>query len=200
MDQRLLQVGQGKDLRFARVSLTFEPELRADVFALKNNKTVAQTLTHPRYAGLLSVNPPEHQTALHSPLGDFLARMKAEGDLTYRRFLNKHGDLEYRTFQTADPRYLGSMGVYAYFVGDDLKYVGRCKDSMKKRINNGYGKIHPKNCYLDGQSTNCHLNALIAPLRESVSLWLCVLKADEVNAIELELIAQYRPAWNVMHP
>ncbi|MFK4618979.1 hypothetical protein ABIF50_002256 [Bradyrhizobium diazoefficiens] len=64
------------------------------------------------------------------------------------------------------------MGVYAYFVGDDLKYIGRCKDSMKKRINHGYGKVHPKNCYLDGQSTNCHLNALIAPLRESVSLWL----------------------------
>lgn len=87
MDQRLLRNGQGNDLRFERVPLTFEPDMRADVFALKNNKTVAQTLAHPRYAGLQSVISPRHQTALHSPLGDFLLRMKAEGDLTYRRFL-----------------------------------------------------------------------------------------------------------------
>jgi hypothetical protein len=63
----------------------------------------------------------------------------------------------------------------AVLVGDELKYIGRGKDSMKKRVNCGHGKIHPKNCYLDGQSTNCDLNALIAPVREDVSLWLCRL-------------------------
>jgi hypothetical protein len=117
MDERVLLTGHTNDLRFIRVPLKFEPDLRTDLFALKNNKTVAQTLVHPRYAGLLSVIPARYQSLLQIPLGDFLLKMKADGDLTYSRFLNNNGDLEYRFFQLADRQYFSAMGVYAYFVG-----------------------------------------------------------------------------------
>ena len=68
---------------------------------------------------------------------------------------------------------------------------------MKKRVNNGYGKIHPKNCYLDGQSTNCHLNALIASSRDRVSLWFCPLDLNKIDFTELQLIRAHQPIWNV---
>lgn len=60
---------------------------------------------------------------------------------------------------------------------------------MKKRINQGYGKIHPKNCYLDGQATNCHLNSRVTSSEGKISLWLCKMDdADEIVAKESRLI------------
>lgn len=52
-------------------------------------------------------------------------------------------------------------------------------DSVSKRINHGRGKIHPKNCYLDGQATNYHLNALITAGGEGTGLWLCPVSSNE---------------------
>lgn len=69
---------------------------------------------------------------------------------------------------------------------------------MKKRVNNGHGKIHPKNCYIDGQATNCHLNALIAQSREELSLWLCPIGSDEkIKMTEVLLLRRYYPSWNI---
>ena len=82
--------------------------------------------------------------------------------------------------------------------GNEVKYIGRCKDSMKKRINQGYGKIHPKNCYLDGQTTNCHINSMITEASNKVTLWLCEMQIlSEIEIIEKELIRTYKPEWNI---
>jgi hypothetical protein len=196
-DIRVIAANDGKDLSFVRVPLSFRGDAPSDLFALKNNKTVTQTLAHPRYASLSELVRLQYASRLDTALGTFLLQLKMEGDQSYRRFLNKHGDLAYSTFEISDATYLNAIGVYAYFVGNELKYIGRCKDSMKKRINNGYGKIHPKNCYLDGQSTNCRLNALIAISRENVSLWFCPLRCNEIDATEMQLIGIHQSAWNV---
>ena len=69
---------------------------------------------------------------------------------------------------------------------------------MKKRINQGYGKIHPKNCFRDGQATNCHLNALITAATAAVTLWLYRMdNGDEIEALEADLISRYAPPWNI---
>jgi len=116
-------------------------------------------------------------------------------------FLNKNGDSQYCRFRLADRTYASKKGVYCYFAGDELTYVGRCRDSMKKRIDQGYGKIHPKNCYIDGQSTNCHLNAEIAIVSESVTLWFCSMDEDaNIIAHESALIKELSPPWNVQKP
>ncbi|NKQ36867.1 MAG: hypothetical protein HF973_14810 [Chloroflexi bacterium] len=100
-------------------------------------------------------------------------------------------------FVIADSKFENTRGIYAYFVGDELKYIGRCRDSMKKRINQGYGKIHPKNCYLDGQVTNCRLNWLITGVQKNISLWLCVMDSlDEIVDEEKRLIRVCDPPWN----
>ena len=133
-----------------------------------------------------------------TPLGEFLIGLKREGDAFYKRFLNKHGDQTYSIFAIDDPAVLGKKGVYAYYVGDDLRYIGRCRDTMRKRINQGYGKIHPKNCYIDGQSTNCHLNAKITEAGDGVSLWFSPLESDdEISNAEAQFIRRYQPEWNI---
>ena len=69
---------------------------------------------------------------------------------------------------------------------------------MRKRINQDYGNIHPKNCYVDGQATNCRLNAQITPLHGSISLWMCLMDDDEeIIAAERRFIRAYQPPWNL---
>ena len=188
----------GNSYEFVHVALDFDNDRREDVFSRKNNKTLRETLAHPRYQGLAptcDANYPQH---LDLPLGEALHQLKTSGDPFYRRFLNKYGDLAYSTFSIADPAALAARGVYTYFSGSDLKYIGRCNDSMKKRINQGYGKIHPKNCFRDGQATNCHLNALIAAATAAVTLWLYRMDdGGEIDALEANLISRYTPPWNI---
>jgi len=182
------------------VPLTFDDEIRTNIFSAKNNKSVAETLTHTRYAKLSETTRQGYGDLLDQPLGVFLLSLKNGGDEFYKRFLNRYGDLEYSQFFLAESKFHDLRGVYAYFQEDHVMYVGRCRDSMKKRINQGYGKIHPKNCYIDGQATNCHLNALITKARKQVSLRLHSMDSDnEIERYELQLIQELRPPWNIQN-
>ncbi len=186
------------EYEFFRVALVFEGSSYRDIFIHKNNKTVAQTLEHRCYAKFKEEVIERYSNSLEKPLGEFLKDLKNSGDSFYKRFLNKYGDLTYSIFKIADTAYLESKGVYAYIAGDELKYIGRCKDSMKKRVNQGYGKIHPKNCYLDGQATNCHLNARITAEKNEVTLWLHEMESEvAIESLERELIHAYNPPWNI---
>lgn len=69
-------------------------------------------------------------------------------------------------------------GANLVFRSSPIFYIGRCYDSFGKRVNKGYGKIHPKNCCIDGQSTNCHLNALIESEVGNVKFCVCALDDD----------------------
>mgnify|MGYP002066092645 FL=1 len=89
-------------------------------------------------------------------------------------------------------------GLYSYCVDGRVAYVGRSIDPFEKRINQGYGTIHPKNCFLDGQATNCHLNALIAKFAPTVSFHVCPLNDDaEIVNLERMLIQEIQPQWNI---
>ena len=197
----VLSTDAAAQFEFTCIPLQLEGGTHSDVFAKKNNKTLEQTLAHRRYARLADLVLPKYASCLAMPLGIFLYELKRNGDDGYRRFLNKYGDLTYSTFAIAHEGSSSAKGVYAYFVNEELKYIGRCRDSMKKRVNQGYGKIHPKNCYLDGQATNCHLNALITQARNSVSLWLYAIASDEeIEKTELQLLRRYSPPWNIQRP
>ncbi len=185
---------------FKQVNVRFLASSRCDLFAAKNNKTLAETLDQKRYARLRFEVERNYSDRLGEPLGEFLLGLKVAKDNFYRSFLNSYGDLEYCTFEIADSWALGLRGVYFYSVDDEVKYVGRCKDSMKKRINQGYGKIHPKNCYIDGQATNCRINALICEMKDRVSLWLLPLfDTDEIDSYEKSLLNVLDLAWNIQH-
>lgn len=194
--------------RFSKFGITLEPvklvftgEPYDNIFEGKNNKTLQETLCHKRYAKLSDETFSRYPDMLEEPLGTFLGDLKRRRDQYYKRFLNKYGDDTYSIFEIDDSVYLDCRGVYAFFSGDDLAYTGRCRDSMRKRINQGYGRIQPKNCYLDGQATNCHLNSRITASRSHVSLWLHPMSSvSEIEDLEKVLICEYPPTWNIQKP
>lgn len=182
---------------FLPLELCFEDGEFTNVFCEKNNKSVAETLEHRRYVSMRAEVEAAYPEHLGQPLGDFLLELKQRGDATYKRFLNRYGDETFCRFRITDRTMGQRAGVYAYTVGGTLKYIGRCRDSMWKRINQGYGKIHPKNCYLDGQATNCHLNAKIFPLRKQIQLWFLTVPSEQIVALEKLLICEHEPQWNI---
>lgn len=187
-----------KELCMNPVSLHFEENLIENVFAKKNNKTLNDTLKHKRYKKLNEQVIREYTQYLNWGLGEFLLYLKSNGDNFYLKFLNKYGDQRYSWFYIKDEQYLNKKGIYIYAIKGDIKYIGRCRDSFKKRINLGYGKIHPKNCYLDGQATNCHLNSLITEHKEKIKFLVNVMKEnDDIEQIEKHLIMHYNPPWNI---
>jgi len=187
-----------RQFEFTPVTIRFENGQFTDVFAQKNNKTLNQTLVHRRYNPLAEETRRRYPNQLATPLGVFLLALKQNKDQFYMRFLNNYGDLTYSKFWLGDERVLTDKGLYLYVVQNTLQYIGRCKDSFKKRINQGYGTIHPKNCFIDGQATNCHINALVTQFRTDITLLVCSL--DDLQTIidaEAGLIGQYRPSWNI---
>lgn len=188
----------GRRLCFVNVPLTFIAHGLTDVFANKNNKSVQETLAHPRYKSLLETISRQYPAAMDKPLGVFLAGLKSGGDVLNRRFLNAHGDKTYCQFRMGEDPAKRQKGLYLYALRDEIVYFGRSHDPFGKRVDQGYGKIHPKNCFVDGQSTNCHLNALIEAQAEDVALFVCTMTDNsEIDSFERALIQEWRPPWNV---
>jgi hypothetical protein len=106
--------GSDKKLRFTAVPLVFLAHGVHDVFANKNNKSLRETLAHRRYRSLSKPVWSQYPRALDKPLGLFLVDLKAQGDTTYRRFLNPHGDKTYCQFRLADGPYTSKKGLYLY--------------------------------------------------------------------------------------
>lgn len=192
VQEKVFNVGL-EELRFVQVELVFEAHAIQDIFTLKNNKTLIQTLTHARYQHLTD----DRLISLANlPLGSVLHELKASGDERYRRLLNKHGDEVYCRFYITE--YLKCKGLYAFLVGEKLTYIGKTKKTFQQRINTGYGRIAPKNCYLDGQSTNCHLNSLINQHWRNVQFYVHLLELDtEIDRLEVALIQTFQPEWNI---
>lgn len=186
--------------RFFYTALKFVTTGETNLFARKNNRTVEETLLHNRYSHLDGETREKYPTSLTMQLGDFLLDLKNKGDQYYEKFLNQYGDLEYGRFLMESEEHKQLKGLYAYVTEGEIKYIGRCLDQFGKRINQGYGVIHPKNCFKDGQATNCHLNAQITKEHRvnEVFLYLLPMSEDEeIKELELELIRYYCPNWNV---
>ena len=164
----------------------------------KINKTLRETIEHGRYAKFANITKKQYTDHLDELLGTFLAHLKETGDPFYKHFLNAYGDGSYCTFSLSDKTVTTLKGIYAYSVGEELMYIGRCRDNFGKRINTGYGRICAKNCYIDGQATNCHLNQLINLNVENTRLFYHSLTDDlEIAKIEKALIKTYYPKWNI---
>jgi hypothetical protein len=180
-----------------QINLNFQNELYTDLFKFKNNKTLRETLKSSRYQSFENEVLDKYSQHLDKKLGEFLFMLKSNNDEFYKKFLNKYGDLEYSTFFIANQDQYTLKGVYFYYVDNELKYIGRCRDNMQKRINSGYGSISPKNCYLDGQSTNCKVNSYVTKHKEKIILKILPLDdIKEIEEIEKVLISKYRPILN----
>jgi hypothetical protein len=184
-------------LHFTKVELNFSAtNSNVPPWAHKNNKSVRETLEHPKYIKLRRLCN-NNLSELDKPLGAFLLDLRERGDLLYKHFLNPDGDAVFTEFSLVDSGVSRLRGLYIFKVGHEIVYVGRCLNSFGKRINQGYGKIHPKNCYLDGQSTNCRLNALVASYQTEITFYFCSLELKhEISQLESCLLLELKPRWN----
>jgi hypothetical protein len=108
--------------------------------------------------------------------------------------LNRYGAGPFCKFTI--PRTYRQSGVYLIMAGDDLKYVGETAD-LTKRFNAGYGNISPKNCFKNGQETNCRLNNLIYVATtggDGLTLWFH--PTLDYKAVEAMLRLRLRTSWN----
>lgn len=188
----------GDEIAFYRAHLRFDSGPRSDVFAEMTTKTAQEMLAIDRYHS--ARDAVEHLAAdqLDRPVGPLLADLKADGDAAYERFLNANGDLTYRDFSIEAPDRLDEKGLYVFLVDGEIKYIGKTTSSFGQRFNRNYGRIHPRNCYLDGQSTNCRLNHLVAEHAADVAVYLYALSDNgQIGRLEDALIAEHQPEWNV---
>jgi hypothetical protein len=92
-------------------------------------------------------------------------------------------------------------GVYT-IVNDtnQILYIGKTRDSISERWSTrGYAVIHPRNCFVGGQETNCRINNLIVQTVSSrirLGLYAHVTDRSKVDEIETTLITRLRPPWN----
>jgi hypothetical protein len=182
---------------FEEVELEFFERGINSVFRFKNNKSLQETLEGNRYGRIkLNENISTHDN-MKKPLGEFLYELKSEGRKEYLEFLNRYGDSEYCQFKIKDS--LKDNGIYLWVSENQIKYVGRCTDNFGKRVNSGYGKISAKNCFIDGQATNCHLNSLI---NNSDTVKFFVYKMtdkskEEIHELEKRILSTYDFEWNI---
>lgn len=116
----------------------------------------------------------------------------AKSDVTA---LNPHGNGPFADLVI--PELPAVPGVYAVTVDDDVMYVGIAENLRERWGPRGYSRIHPRNCFVGGQSTNCKVNAaLLTALQTGTTcrLWLHV--ASSPRPLEVALLATLRPRWN----
>jgi hypothetical protein len=92
-------------------------------------------------------------------------------------------------------------GVYAVTVGGDHVYIGKTQNLEERWGPRGYAAIHPRNCFVGGQSTNCKVNnrLLLATMEgRAIELWFHV--TDSPGALEARLIHRLEPPWNNQVP
>lgn len=109
--------------------------------------------------------------------------------------LHAYGKGPYCRFSISK-KWNGKSGVYIFTLNEKPVYIGQTIN-FGKRINHGYGKIYPRNCFVKGQSTNCRINSLILQSTlNSEELLLFFYETKKHLQIELELIQKYKPNWN----
>ena len=85
-------------------------------------------------------------------------------------------------FYINDENVFKRKGLYSFSNNNEIKYIGRCRTNYRDRINNGYGRIAPRNCYIGGQSTNCRINHLFTQERDQIEFF--VLPMEDITKIE----------------
>lgn len=184
-------------IKFELIPITIRCRDISSVFYRKNNKTLKQTFENDKYSLLKLMLYEKYTDNLNDKLGDFLKTLKESNDSHYLCFLNRYGDGKFCKFEINEN--LKDRGIYCFMVDNQIRYVGRCTDNFNKRINHGYGKIHPKNCFIDGQATNCRINTLINST-ENVNFGIHLMNeqsTDEIKELEKKILTCNRYEWNI---
>ncbi len=169
-----------------------------NTFLMYTKYSVEEMLAKEKFKSLKHDVYNRYPDMINLKISEFLKCLMDRGDDFYLKFLNKHGAEKFCVFKLTDKSIFHLKGLYVYMLDGNLKYIGRCRDSFKKRFNVNYGKIHAKNCFKDGQSTNTHMNALMNKHHDGITIYLLPLYNDnEIISLEAALIQQFKPDWNI---
>jgi len=95
-----------------------------------------------------------------------------------------------------NPKWTSVSGVYAFYIDDELRYIGQCLD-FAQRFNIGYGRITPQCCYEGGQSTNCKMNKVVlAAYENGQKVDLYFYATHDYDRVEFDLIQYFKPMHN----
>lgn len=109
--------------------------------------------------------------------------------------LNKYGEGTFCKF-SIHPKWSGVSGVYAFFIDDNLVYIGQALDFLQ-RFNSGYGNISARCCFVGGQSTNCKINKVVMnSVKEGKTVSIYFHITNNYHHAEKELIQYYNPKYN----
>ena len=113
--------------------------------------------------------------------------------------LNKYGAGPFCRFRVAKGWRHG--GVYVLAKGGDPLYIGECENLDRRWGPSQYGSISPRNCFKNGQETNCRINNLIYRATKTgaefdLSFYPVEGDKDARQAVENELVTVLRPPWN----
>ena len=110
--------------------------------------------------------------------------------------LNKYGDREFCDFVVKTDR--NESGVYALYFDEKLVYIGKAKDFKQRWSQVNYCHISPRNCFVGGQSTNCHINSEICKqTKANNKVYLYFFATPKYSEVEKELICKRNPELNV---
>jgi hypothetical protein len=137
--------------------LILEAQDLEDKFAYYNKLNLGDFIN--KYANKICSENLFSEETLNAKCGNILMSLKLNNNINYKRVLNEFGYKSFCKFRIKKNKINQNMGIYFFEYKSDLKYIGSTKQTFIKRINNGYGNISPRNCYLGGQSTNCKINS-----------------------------------------
>ena len=186
-----------KKLGFFRVPIFSQEEILENVFS-SYKKPLSSLSDKKEFSSSIS----EFVNLLNQygevPVGEFLSDLKLDNDKRYLKFLNPYGDRKYSDFFINDESIFKRKGLYSFCSDKEIKYIGRCRTNYKDRINNGYGRIAPRNCYIGGQSTNCRINHLFTKERDQIEFFVLPMEdITEIETLEKKLIKELNPPWNI---
>lgn len=94
---------------------------------------------------------------------------------------NKYGDCDFCNFSIADKLEIPlSKVLYCFFINEEVVHIGTTVTNITNVINNGFGKITQSKCLINGTSTFCHINSLIASDKaQLVQLFICNINENE---------------------
>lgn len=169
-----------------------------NTFAGLRNNTLMDTIKKKKYSKFKATFRERYLEFSNMPIGDFLLMLKEKDDFYFLNYLNPNGNKKFCRFSLIESNLIDRRGIYFYQLSNEIAYIGRCRDSFRNRFNNGYGRISPKNCYIDGQSTNCKINSLVNQHSGAIKVFVLPMNDEyQIVSLEKELIQKYKPEWNV---
>jgi hypothetical protein len=182
-----------KTLYFKPVKLNFLKGVREELFA-RAQKSLQEILENTAFSHLLSPVNARYSRYLPLKIGLFLGQLKERHDPFYREFLNPYGDEKYGTIRLEDSDEADKKGVLIVVVNQGIYHAAITgNDTFRSIINNIFGRISPEDCFLNGDSTRCRINALLCNNRSTTGIYIHTCENAEEQKHISEILKEFIP-------